>query len=278
MAKNQKISALLRSVRETMLQIDGIVVGAERQFVEAVNRLRQEIVLAVLDHGDFTASDLRRIRTQIESITRRYQTRFEELLSESQRKAFIKGIQLIDSAISSGGLISGLPYLSENKLRILQEYSAEYVTNITSEIRTKIMQEVNLAVLGQKSTMQVIGAIGNNLTDPSIFGTVKSRAETIVRTEMRRIQQISAMDRMKQSVHQVPDLQKRWLHSHASVIPRPNHLMMNGMTIPVGDKFSLVGRDGAVHLIDGPYDPRLPVGEIVNCGCMAIPVVARFEN
>jgi uncharacterized protein with gpF-like domain len=54
--------------------------------------------------------------------------------------------------------------------------------------------------------------------------------------------------------------------------------MMDGKTIPVNEKFSLVGRDGIVYKVDGPHDPLLPAGEVINCRCMLIPVVKRYER
>ena len=54
--------------------------------------------------------------------------------------------------------------------------------------------------------------------------------------------------------------------------------MLDGIRIPVSEKFGLVAKDGTLYMVNAPHDPLLPVGEVVNCRCHAIPVVGRFAE
>lgn len=266
-----------RSIRNTLRLIEQLEDSQARSFVSLVDELRRDVVLVILNNPGLGPLDGETIKQAIDQIMLTYRTRFMDQLSENQRRLFIKGIQLVDSALKSADLTPALPYLSEQKLLALQGYGAELVTGLTDRVRNQLRQEIDLAVLGQKPVYDVIQAIGKNLKDPSIFGTTAKRAEVIVRTEVNRIQQVATSDRMRQAAAQVPGLKKKWIHSYVGV-PRRNHLIMHGVIVKATEKFELFGRNGKVYMIDGPHDPELPAGETVNCRCKAIPVVPALAK
>jgi hypothetical protein len=247
-------------------------------FRKVVEDWRQRIILLLVEAGEVSPLTGDVIKQGVNQINEDFKQKLEASLSENQRRLFVKGIQIVDKALEAGNIRAAMPYLSEQKLGFLQRYGAEHIKGLTEFARTKITTEIDLAVLGQKPQQDVINAIGKKLgDDASVFGTVQKRAETIAMTEVNRINQISTSDRLKQAVGQVPDLKKRWLHSHVG-IPRAGHLMLHNITIAPNEKFELLGQDGKVYSVDGPYDPILPVGEVVHCRCKIIPYVERFER
>jgi hypothetical protein len=256
-------------------QLAGSGGGDIRKIVE---EWRQRIIMLLVEAGEVSPLTGDVIKQRVNQINEDFQQRLGESLSENQRKLFVKGIQIVDKALEAGNIRAAMPYLSEQKLGFLQRYGAEHIKGLTDFARTKISTEIDLAVLGQKPQQQVIDAIGKKLgDDASVFGTVQKRAEIIAMTEVNRINQMSTSDRMKQVLTQVPDLEKRWLHSHIG-IPRPGHLILHNVTIAADEQFELLGQDGKIYAVDGPYDPILPVGEVVNCRCKIIGVVGRFEQ
>jgi hypothetical protein len=263
-----------RITKDALKQVDALKVGSTKEFVAIINKMRQEIVLVIAETGEINPISSEAIKQRIKIIVEKYQQIFERALSDNQRRMFIKGIQVVDKTVTGGGLMIGVPYLSESKLELLKSYNAELITRISDDTRHRIAQEIDLALLGQKPAEAVIKAIGRNLKDPSIFGTVGKRAEVIHRTEVNRIQEIATSDRMKQVSKQIPDLMKEWFHSFRG-IPRPGHLALHQTIIKATEKFRLIGENG-IYLIDAPLDPSLPVEEVANCGCKALPRVGRF--
>lgn len=242
-----------------------------------VDDWRQRVILILVEAGEVSPLTGDVIKQRINQINEEFRQKLEPVLSENQRRLFIKGIQIVDKALEAGNIRAAMPYLSEQKLGFLQSYGAEHIKGLTDFARTKIASEIDLAVLGQKPQQDVINAIGRKLgDDASVFGTVQKRAEVITMTEVNRINQMATTDRLKQAVGQVPDLKKRWIHSHVG-IPRPGHLILHNVTIAPVEQFELLGQDGKMYLVDGPYDAVLPAGEVVNCRCKVIPVVMRFE-
>lgn len=263
-----------RITREALRQIDQMKAESTKEFLAIVDKMRQEMILAVAQASEVNPVTSPGLKSAIERITREYETKFGAALTENQRRTFVKGIQVVDKTVKAGDIMLAVPYLSEQKLELLKGYNAELVKSITETARQKIAQEIDLAVLGQKPAGDVIAAIGKNLNSPSVFGTIAKRAEVIHRTEVNRIQEIATADRMKQVAIQVPDLSKQWLHSNVG-IPRPGHLMLNQVIVKATEKFTLVGENGT-YQVDGPLDPVLPVEEVANCRCKSIPIIERF--
>lgn len=271
---NKKIDAQIRSILKTM---DGIEDSGVKALIQKLEKLRHVIVQTIVETGELDANTSGRLKREIVEVMEQYRPGIEELLTSNQRRLFIKGIQMIDTVAKSADLTIAIPYLSEQVLDQVKEYSSDLVTGLTDYARRQITTQIDLAVLGQKPVNDVIKAIGQNLSDPSVFGTTAKRAEAIFRTEVNRIANISSVRRMNQVQNQIPDLAKEWLHSHIG-IPRPGHLRLDGTVVALSEKFDLVAADGTPYKVAGPHDPILPVGEVVNCRCHVIPSVGRFRK
>jgi hypothetical protein len=267
---------ITRVIQTYIKKAEGLADSSSGDFLKVIDEWRRRVVLVLVEAGEVNPITDDMIKQRIDQINEQFRQKLEPVLSDNQRRLFIKGIQLVDKALEAGNIRTAMPYLSEQKLQRLNQYGAEHIKGLADYARSKIAQEIDLAVLGQKPQQQVIEAIGRKLDSASVFGTIARRAEVILKTEVNRINQMATADRLKQVSIQVQDLKKRWIHSHVG-IPRPGHLMLHLVTIDVKEKFELLGADGQIYYVDGPYDPILPAGEIVECKCKVIPVLMRFE-
>lgn len=90
-------------------------------------------------------------------------------------------------------------------------------------------------------------------------------------TEMLRAHNVANNEAIMQSP--ATD-RKRWRHSGAYKIqPRPNHVEMDGQTVPKADPFTLIGADGVIYYPMFPIDCILPPGEAINCHCISQAIV-----
>lgn len=247
-----------------------------REFLKVVNELRERIIIELADRGQLSSHLVREIRQAVYDITETYRIRFEDVLSENQRRMFVKGIQVIDTALDSVDIFKSVPYLSETVLQNAQIYGAELITGLVEYTRSEINKKLMLGLMGQKSMTDVIKEIAGKLPGPSVFGTIKARALIVARTEANRVLSLSSTERMKQIGDTVTDLMKFWRHSHLGEV-RINHLAMEAVgMIPYDQKFKLLGKDGILYEVDGPYDPVLPASETINCRCNVICVLKRY--
>lgn len=266
-----------REIRASLKAINSLETKSVKEFIAVVDEMRQKIVLAIAESGQLSPITQDMIKNKVNEIVRIQRLKFEKVMSDNQRRMFVKGIQLVDSAVKSGSLMNAVPFLSEKLLEQVKKFGAELITNITQDARSKIASEIDLAVMGQKPASEVIKAIGRNLKSPSVFGTIARRSELIMRTEGKRIQQLATAERLKQYGTQIKDMKKEWLHSHTG-FPRLGHLELDGVVVGKDEKFKLRGEDGKTYLINAPYDPILPAGETINCRCSVIPVIGRFQK
>ncbi len=107
---------------------------------------------------------------------------------------------------------------------------------------------------------------------------IAARAETIVRTEMNRVYNLSHHSQQQEMANQVPELRKRWIAT-ADARTRPSHLAAHWRykdePIPVSEPFKV----GGARLMY-PGDPAGPPNETVNCRCRSItihPLVGDVE-
>lgn len=91
-------------------------------------------------------------------------------------------------------------------------------------------------------------------------------ARRVAQTEVLRMHSYAAFEAMIQN----PDLKtKSWVHTGAHKNrPRPNHVAMDGTTIPKMERFTLYGADGCIYHPMFPRDSCLPASETVNCKCI----------
>lgn len=266
-----------RQIQLTLRSIKGITTEGDKQLLSLVDQLRRNIIVMLVENGRIDANLLRSLREQLPEIMRRFDTEFSGLLSENQRRVFVKGIQMVDRVVKASGTLAAVPYLDETVLKQVAEFDADLIRNVSDTARRNIATEVSLAVMGQKSVDDVMDSIGRNLTSPSVFKSVRDRARAIYITEMHRVQNAATAQRLKQLQKQVTDLDKEWLHSHRG-LPRFNHLAMDGTRVPANENFTLVGKNKQTYSVAAPHDPTLPASETVNCRCTIIPVVRRFQT
>ena len=264
-------------VRGILREIDLVKKNGMKDVLHLVDELRRGTVIALGDADVLTPSIADTVRARIAELIHQFEERVLVKMNEYQRRSFVRGIQLVDKSISAGNVRFAVPYLSQQTLEYLRNYNASLIKGISDLARERISQEITLGVLGQKPATDIIKAIGKNLDSPSVFGTISKRAETIYRTEIDRAHNLASQNRIKQIAPQLGDLMKEWRHGYVG-IPRANHLVLHGKRVEATEKFHLVGIHGALYEVDGPQDAILPPEESINCRCVAIPVLRRFDH
>lgn len=103
------------------------------------------------------------------------------------------------------------------------------------------------------------------------------RATTIVRTEVSRAFAVAADARLAQAAEKVPGLQKQWRRS-GKIHSRWTHDLMDGQVVDAGKPFRVPSLEGGFDLMQYPHDPAAPAGQVINCGCVALPYRAQWAN
>jgi len=181
------------------------------------------------------------------------------------------GQDLVDAQLGAAGIYTGFT-LSTSSLDVLKDFTFHKIESLSTAAWDNIRSELSLGVMGQKTPQEVAGAIGKNLTDPSIFKNIATRAEVITETEMGRTFSQASQLRMEQAAQHVEGMEKMWVHAGHPKVPRPGHVAAHGQHVPVDQPFIV---DGVPMMF--PRDPGAPLKEVINCGCDHVPYHKDWE-
>lgn len=142
----------------------------------------------------------------------------------------------------------------------------QFMTDRITDISLRALNKLNGAL-----TQNIIGAtpLADTITQvQKIMGGVpRARAMTVAYTEIGMVHSVAQDDALQQAAHVVPNLHKRWLKS-GKLHPRETHVAAHNQ-IRRYDEPYLVGGEK----LRFPRDPNGSAKNIINCGCLSIPVV-----
>lgn len=180
-------------------------------------------------------------------------------------KVWEAGAAMVDRPIAAAGgaqIVAALPHLSTRQLLAMRAFMVDRIKDIGVQAANRISNELGLVVIGTQSPSEAIGNVTRIMGEPS-----RKRATTIVRTELGRTFAVASYERLQQAAARVPGLKKQWRQS-GKLHPRLHHALADGQVQEIASPFVLAG--GKVKLMY-PHDPKAPAGEVINCGCVALP-------
>jgi len=132
------------------------------------------------------------------------------------------------------------------------------LSNVPNEIYATIRDEISTGLNAGESISDLSKRISSAFDDIS-----KTRAELIAQTETAAAYSF-ASDKAARAAG-VP--YKKWIHSVISKVPRPDHLAIDGLILPMDEAYP-VGDPPLMY----PHAPDGAAEDVINCRCMSIPV------
>ena len=262
-------SAIAKIIKEKGLAVK----SGTRAMLDILEELRKE-VLYELGQAAITKWDsyhlkqmLSSIENQVENFKAKAKAEAEGLLEES----WGLGKNLVDLPLAEAGIYTGF-HLSTSVFDTMKDFTFHKIDGLSNAAWEKIQSELTLGVMGGKTPQEVAAAIGKNLKDPSVFGSIARRAEVITKTEMGRVFSQAAELRMEQAAEHVDGLEKKWRHVGHPKVPRLSHVAADGQHVPVNEPFNIGGESMMF-----PRDPAASIEETINCGCDHVPFHVRWE-
>ena len=241
-----------------------------KRVMDILETARKEIASRVAA-TEWDAYKLPQMTDAVEDAITTFQKRYLANQSDGLSNMYKAGIDMVDWPLAEVGLKFATPELSATALEVLQGFSADLIQGLGKDAIKKINAELTLGLLGDKPMFQVIQAIGRNLDDKGVLSTIASRAETITRTEMARVNSTAREARIKKTVEASPGEKwmKRWISS-GKAHARANHAALDGREVPVDQNFP-----GGIPY---PHAPGLRASESINCGCTHVLVMADWSQ
>lgn len=277
-----------QSLLETSRRFDNLEDETIKRLIALLQDTRRGIATSLIDNPtDFETFRLSSLRASVDDIMAQFESQFGADLARSLTGVSDIGLASVADPLNAIGLnTSAFNVLSPQQVNIALDFSAELVQNIGAGLRSDINTQLRLATLAQKSPFQamkdITAKLGVKATDgvwgtrnrPEVVKGVAARAETIVRTEMTRILNLSQQTTQDQAANVIPGLLKRWIAT-ADRRTRPTHRNAHRRyfkePIPVDQPFQ-VGNS----LLMYPGDPAGSPEETINCRCTMATIVPEL--
>lgn len=263
-----KGKAFERKVKKLMKQANRMEDAGVKRVIRLLADARKEVAATVAS-TEWQAFYLPQMKGAIERALEDFGQKYGVEMREMQRQFWEQGIDMTDLPLREVGIWQALPEIDTTMLSILQGYSSDLVQGLTRDALKRINTEITLGLMGQKSPYEVMGAVGRNLKDKSIFKSLRDRADTIVHTEAGRVLEASGQLRKEAAAKIIPGLQKQWFYGHSPKSPRMDHLAAarryspggDPGPIPVGEPFLVAGEK-----LMYPKDPAGSAKNTIRCG------------
>ena len=221
-----------------------------------------------LASSDWNLQNMEKIKMIVNDTTLEFQRLSLAGLDVDLEKAFIKGIKQVDDVLLASNQMVIMPYLSKDVLEVSQSMARELITGLSTEMANRVNTQVRMALMGGQTpyqTMKNLETFIPPLRSKKYVGSVRARAENIVRTEMGRVNSMANKERMEMVTEINPDYGKKWLGTHKPT-SRPAHMAQEELgVVPMDYEYDVNG-----YKCSGPHDPRLPASEVCQCGCTLI--------
>lgn len=255
-----KEKAFRRKVKKLIKEAGQLEDAGVKRVIKLLHAARRDVAATVAS-TEWQAYHLPQMKAAIERALQEFGQKYGVEMRELQRGFWEKGVDMTDLPLREVGIWQAIPEIDTAALAILQDYSSDLVEGLSKSAIKKINTELTLGLMGQKSPYDVMGAVGRNLKDKSIFKSLAHRAETIVRTEAGRVLEAAGQARKESAVRVVPGLQKQWYYGHTAKSPRLDHMAVDGQVQDV-DKPFLVSGEKLMY----PKDPAGSAKNTINCG------------
>ncbi len=183
------------------------------------------------------------------------------------------------TSISSEIGMSSIPMTDPKVLRILKDKPIKVAEGVNSTVAKQIKATLIKALTESQSTGSLQALIQADLEGLEElvrvrYRSARSRALAIARTEVSAANQQSRMAQIEAGAESGDVIGKRWLTGggvpeSAGGTRRDNHWRLDRKVVKPGEAFDL----GNGIRAQGPHDPSLPAGEVINCNCTVRAVV-----
>lgn len=229
-------------------------------------------MLAKTDPSTYTASRLVSLKAEVARVMDSFAQQATAQLQQLETKAYRVGMNGVASTISAAlGNVAVHPVINQRELGIIQGYTADLVTGVSVETRSKITSAIQRAHLVGFSPTQLVQQIGEPLEDGSfsgIFSQTGARAMSIGSNEVMRVHSVSSQATISDLATRHEGLEKGWLHIPAALVPRISHILASGQTRKPDEPFE-VGGEALMY----PRDPAGSAHNTINCHCILQPRV-----
>jgi len=277
----------VKKLQQIINRFDKLDDTTTRRTLAMLKTYRAHLADELLSAGtDWRVHQLTELQRSVDQMTTGFESQLTADLRAAQLQASEMGAALAVEPLQAAGLRGVFLSPSPAQVNTLLDFSAELIRSIGNDMRSGINRQLQLAILGERGPVDAMKAVTQVLGIDAQYGVWKTRrdpargiaarAETIVRTEMNRIYNVSHQAQQTAMAETTPGLLKRWIAT-PDARTRPSHLAAHRRymdePIPVDEPFRVGGWD-----LMYPGDPGGPAAETISCRCRSITIHPLVGN
>lgn len=262
------------ALKEHLADRARLLLGADRQVIALLrDALTQVQVQLAQQPADWRQWQLSRLRDQLEVILAATGQQAGAAMGQALRDGWQQGEDVVDKPLAAAGhnIELRLGALDARVLAAMQTFGVDRMNNVAAEAVGKITQQLGLVTIGGITPFEAVKSIQKILGSDST-----QRATRIVNTEVSRAFAVASDDRLLQAAPLVPGLGKQWRRS-GKVHSRWYHDLMDGQVVEASKSFKVPNPGGGFDMMRCPHDPKAPIEQIINCGCLSLPWLKGWQ-
>ena len=228
--------------------------------VVLLRRAQGEIALTLASApSDYQQWRLNALNLEVDRLLGIFGDQAGDVLSNAAGEAWAGGLAAIDKPFSAAGIEMVLPVIDSTQLQAMRTFMVDRIKDVGVQAAQKIKSEIGQALIGIQDIAQTIQKVGSIMGESSV-----SRVTTIVGDNLSRAWATASFDRAMQSDVVGVEMEKIWRRS-GKIHSRLAHDLTDGVRKPINEPFVING-----HKIMYPKDPKAPIEESINCGCVCL--------
>jgi hypothetical protein len=254
---------------EARIRIVKLLDDANREILADVARSKPE---------SYSSARLQALKAQVDRVMAEFASQAASQIDDLEKKAYEQTAVQIDATVAAAsGTLMVQPVVDQAMLRVVQGYTADLIGGLTHDASAKINAAIQRGAMGGMNLQQLVEQIGGILEDgkfSGLFSQVGERAMSIATNEIRRLQSVVSMARIRDLAPHHPGLGKGWRHIPVAMVPRISHILAgpaNGIKQP--DEPFLVGGEELQY----PRDPSGSPENTINCSCLLYPAFSADQ-
>jgi len=246
--------------------------------IELLKETQRAVAARIKDISisDWERLSLKEVSGQIDEALVVFQNEYNQLMAESLLTSGENGVNIIVQPLRNNLNVSLMafepnvfyPVVLDPAYQAQLSLSATLIGKASADVAYNIRSKIMIGMAEGLPKEEVINQIIGELAGEKMgFATLNDRAWAIYRTENGRMSSIATEMQMQGAKQLIPNAKKIWFHGAmggAGQRPRMGHVMLDGVTAPVGEPFV---NEVTGELLMYPHDPADAASEVINCGC-----------
>lgn len=270
-------AALAAVLRERAAQARALDARVAELLLEAVRRVVADLAAAPTDYQQWV---LPRLLDRVRVVADQLGTDVGLQVHQALQVAWDQGLRLVNDpvqaahqveAAAGSGTVQSSPMLVQasdlRQLRGIQAFTTQFITGATGDMVKIVNRELGQVLVGTQTPFEALKRLRTTLPEKT-----DQQLRTIVNSNVAQAFTSASRQALEAQAARDPELMKQWRRS-GKLRARWNHAAADGQVQDVDKPFVLFAgnRKGALIEMMQPCDPKAPLAEILNCGCVALP-------